>query len=191
VGFQSGNRNTTGSNSVFVGFQSGYDNLTGSNNTALGHEAGPTVDGLTNATAIGYQAKVSVSNALVLGGTGANAVSVGIGTATPTSPLTLAGTLAVPYLEASTNLTLSGQHQTVRRTGACSAITLPSPTGCRGRLYTLINSAQGGNVTLALGVTGNYPIQDDALNSAITSLASRQRLTVQSDGTQWIVISRD
>jgi hypothetical protein len=47
-------------------------------------------DGLSNATAVGAHAVVGQSNALVLGGTGKYAVKVGIGTATPSSILTIA-----------------------------------------------------------------------------------------------------
>ena len=63
-------------------------NTTGSNNTFIGYQAGPgTATQLTNATALGANALVSASNALVLGGTGANAVNVGIGTADPQAVL--------------------------------------------------------------------------------------------------------
>ena len=88
-GVQAGYNNTTGNNNLFSGYSSGSANLTGSNNYAYGYNAGPTVDGLTNAGAIGYQAGVGLSNALVLGGTGTNAVNVGIGTTTPHNTLDL------------------------------------------------------------------------------------------------------
>ena len=65
-------------------------NVTGAGNTFLGASSGPgTSTQLNNATAIGYRALVSASNALVLGGTGAYAVKVGIGTATPSNILTI------------------------------------------------------------------------------------------------------
>ena len=47
---------------------------------------------LTFATAIGSNAIVSESNAMVLGGTGSNAVKVGIGTAAPAYTLDVQGT---------------------------------------------------------------------------------------------------
>ena len=86
-GYGSGYSNTTGDNNVFTGFHSGYTNTTGSHNTALGASSGPSIPTLTNATAIGYQAQVSQNNSLVLGGTGGDAVSVGIGITAPLATL--------------------------------------------------------------------------------------------------------
>ena len=100
VGFNSGPSNTTGSQNVFMGTGAGFFTTTGrqnvfvggscgalntggSNNWGFGHNAGPIDFNLTNAGGIGYEAQVSRSNSLVLGGTGANAVNVGIGTTAP------------------------------------------------------------------------------------------------------------
>lgn len=86
--------NTTGVDNTASGNFSLYYNATGSNNTALGYNAGPGSgsSNLTNTTALGANAIVGASNALVLGGTGSNAVSVGIGTATPQATLDVHGT---------------------------------------------------------------------------------------------------
>ncbi len=97
--------NTTGSDNVAVGQNAGSAllanaNTTGSGNTFIGTRSGSGVAAqLTNATALGFEALVSASNALVLGGTGANAVSVGIGTETPQATLDVTsdgGTILVP-----------------------------------------------------------------------------------------------
>jgi hypothetical protein len=91
--------NTTGSSNTSIGSRAGdtdgaFANTTGSNNTFLGSQTGPATNTeLTNATAIGWNARVGESNALVLGGTGSDAIKVGIGTTTPGSSLTVAGTI--------------------------------------------------------------------------------------------------
>ncbi len=93
--------NTTGSDNVAVGQNAGSNllanaNTTGSGNTFIGTRSGSGVAAqLTNATALGFEALVSASNALVLGGTGANAVNVGIGTETPAQRLHVVGTVQI------------------------------------------------------------------------------------------------
>jgi hypothetical protein len=84
----------TGNNNTALGYLAGVTgtganaNVTGANNTFIGYQSGPgTATQLTNATAIGANALVSASNALVLGGTGGNAVNVGIGTQSPAARL--------------------------------------------------------------------------------------------------------
>jgi trimeric autotransporter adhesin len=75
--------NTTGGFNTAMGGSTGVVNTTGSYNTLIGYGADVTVNNLNKATAIGYNAKVGASNAMVLGGTGGDAVSVGIGTTSP------------------------------------------------------------------------------------------------------------
>ncbi len=71
--------NRTGNYNVSVGDHSGQLVTTTHNNTFVGAYADATDTLFTNATAIGYKAVVGASNTLILGGTGANAVNVGIG----------------------------------------------------------------------------------------------------------------
>ena len=91
IGHQAGVANATGNNNVAVGYQAGSTNTTGSNNTFLGYQANASSVALTNATAIGYTASVAASNTLILGGTGTNAVNVGIGLTTPSVKLQIDG----------------------------------------------------------------------------------------------------
>jgi hypothetical protein len=74
-----------GSVNVAVGYSAGANlNPASGGDNFIGGFAGPgTSSELFNATAIGYAATVSQSNTLILGGTGENSVTVGIGTATP------------------------------------------------------------------------------------------------------------
>jgi len=67
----------------------------------LGYYADVSSGNLTNATAIGANAVVAASNSLVLGGTGAYAVKVGIGTTIPQGALDVTsttGALIVPRM---------------------------------------------------------------------------------------------
>jgi hypothetical protein len=79
-----------GSSNTGVGVEALDYSNTGSELTCVGAYCGTATDGLRNATAIGAHAKVGASNSLVLGGTGAYAVRVGIGTTTPSSVFTIA-----------------------------------------------------------------------------------------------------
>lgn len=81
--------NTSGKSNSAFGLNAGTNNITGSNNTFIGPNTNLTGYALvvSNATAIGFNAKVGASNSLVLGGTGADAVKVGIGNTTPTNTL--------------------------------------------------------------------------------------------------------
>ena len=75
-----------GSENTAYGAGRGSNNaggITGSFNTFLRYSSGTFADPLTNASAIGAYALVGVNNAMILGGTGNYAVTVGIGTGTP------------------------------------------------------------------------------------------------------------
>jgi hypothetical protein len=92
IGYGSLYSNVVGTNKTAIGYQSGFNDSLGSGNTWIGYQADQGVartTALTNAAAIGYQAKANVSNSLILGGTGANTVSVGIGTASPNTSAVL------------------------------------------------------------------------------------------------------
>ena len=88
VGYNSLSAQTNGIQNTAVGYNAGQSpfgsDLRGYHNTYIGANAGPgSTSNLTEAAAIGYNATVNSSYALVLGGTGSDAVVVGIGTATP------------------------------------------------------------------------------------------------------------
>jgi hypothetical protein len=74
--------NVSGSYNTAIGGYAGQGVVTGSSNTFLGY--GTTgASTLTNAVAIGANSSVQESNAMILGGTGNSAVTVGIGTPSP------------------------------------------------------------------------------------------------------------
>jgi len=86
-GYQALINNITGSGNVGIGFNAGVLHDTYNTCILIGNSSDTNANNLTNAIAIGYQALVGASNCMVLGGTGANEVSVGIGITTPHAPL--------------------------------------------------------------------------------------------------------
>jgi hypothetical protein len=112
-GTDAGLNNTAGNFNAFFGTSAGYRNTTGAFNTIIGREANVAVGDLSNATALGARAVVACSNCLVLGGTGANAVNVGIGVSSPTARLEVNGEIkgtmvTTPVLNATTQYNLGG-----------------------------------------------------------------------------------
>jgi hypothetical protein len=98
--------NTTGSYNTANGYQTGYADGTLADNrsvidnymTFVGAYASrdssvASTSALNKATAIGYNSKVACSNCMALGGTGADAVNVGIGTTSPATTLDVNGTI--------------------------------------------------------------------------------------------------
>jgi hypothetical protein len=82
VGTSAMQSNETGNYNSALGFFALLNNIRGDKNTGVGWGADVLYDSLINATAIGFNAKVSTSNSLVLGGTGADVVNVAIGATT-------------------------------------------------------------------------------------------------------------
>ena len=78
---------STGVGNTALGSTAGNIITTGTNNTFLGFNADASSATVVNACAIGANSVVSASDAMVLGGTGANTVDVGIGVAAPLARL--------------------------------------------------------------------------------------------------------
>ncbi len=106
IGAAAGNANSSGGGNTFIGAATGQFNTNGTENTVLGFSANVS-NGVQKATAIGANALVTQSNSLVLGGVGANAVNVGIGTTAPTQPLDVIGKARVTDFQ-MTNGALNG-----------------------------------------------------------------------------------
>lgn len=110
----------------------------------------PSATVIEKSTAIGYNSRVGKSNALVLGGTGADAVSVGIGTISPNYPLEVVGTSGA--LIDSVTIDLKGFYGVATTSGDSSYINIQTSTfvgNKAGRFNTgLFNTGFG---TLAMG----------------------------------------
>lgn len=107
AGQGSGNDNTSGGHNTFMGTGAGNGNTTGGSNAALGASSGFLSGNLFNATVIGANAKSNASNTVILGGTGASAVNVGIGTTTPLADLHSVTTGYENVIFSTTNSALS------------------------------------------------------------------------------------
>jgi hypothetical protein len=171
--------NTSGSYNIGIGSGALATNTTGSNNIAIGHLADVAAGNLTNATAIGYNAKVAQSNSLVLGGTGADAVKVGIANPTPLSTVDINGTLGVKVKsgqEAGFNNPDNTASIWLYSTGT-GTIILPAAATCTNRLYIIVNQT---------GATRNISSYLSLTGAAQTTLANATSITIMSNGTNWL-----
>jgi trimeric autotransporter adhesin len=106
VGEAALNNVVSGTSNVALGDSAGV-HTTGTSNTLLGAQSDIPA-GVSNATAIGFGAVASQDHSLVLGGTGAQAVNVGIGTSSPRSQLEIDGPSGISFLSTSPTLTMTG-----------------------------------------------------------------------------------
>jgi hypothetical protein len=171
--------NTSGNNNIGIGSSALTTNTTGSNNIAIGNLANVSSANLTNATAIGYNAKVAQSNSLVLGGTGTDAVNVGIGTTTPLSTLDINGTLGVKVKSgqvAGTNAPDNTATIWLYSSGT-GVIIMPAASSCTNRMYIIVNQT---------GATRNTSSYRNLAGAGQNTLPTATSITIISDGTVWL-----
>lgn len=126
---------------------------------------------------------VSTSNGnitIVPNGTG----TVGIGTATPTSLLTVGGAVATPVTTKTASYTLVSSDSVVicNATGGAFTVTLPTAAGIAGRQYFVKRVNGGINAVTVAAATGETI---DGANS--TSLLTQYAVvSLVSDGTNWL-----
>jgi hypothetical protein len=110
---------------------------------------------------------------------------LGVKTNTPSSTLTVNGTLSLPIRTFTGNITLNESDYTVVKTGTGnSTVTLPDANGRAGRIYVI---KKGGNGSITISSNGGSI--DGATNLSNTTSGSRIGYIIQSDGTNWWIIS--
>ena len=96
--------NTLGAHNTAIGNGALGSNSSGSHNIAIGSDADVMSEDLTHAVAIGAHAKVETSYAMALGGTGEDALNVGIGVSAPQRTLHVNAVMRLePIPEAPSN----------------------------------------------------------------------------------------
>jgi hypothetical protein len=111
---------------------------------------------------------------------------VGIGSsAAPTSKLQVTGSVGMSITTTTSALTLDGTHYTViaNCAGGAIALTLPAASTCSGRLYYITKSDE---TTNALSFSIPLKLTE---STNVSSYNYTKRLTIQSDGANWRVIS--
>ncbi len=109
---------------------------------------------------------------------------LGVKTNTPASTLTSNGSFSLPIRTFNGNTTLNETDYTVVKNGTGNyTVTLPDADDCPGRIYVIKKSVNG---SLTINSNGG---QIDGSNNQSLSSASRISYTIQSDGTNWWIIS--
>ena len=201
-----------------VGYRAGISLTSGTDNVLIGNAAGSSEAGTSSNKLFIENTNANASNALIYGEFDTNILRVngtlqvnnpaGVnGYALPntrgtlgqilstngaggTSWSTLPVNTVMPYVTTGAavgNYIVSLTEYTIRVFNGVSQVTLPNAVVNLGKVYIIIGSNGIGSKILA---TSGGVIYDDVMGSTITTINSNERYTVQSDGTDWIVIGR-
>lgn len=121
---------------------------------------------------------------------------IGAGATAPHSTLQVAGSFALPIKSITADYTVTDLDYKilVRTTTGSTAITLPDPTTCKGRIYVIQNMVGNGvtlNYDVEIGGSTTITPNTQFLIGAYTAsfYQSGFAITLQSDGTVWIGIT--
>lgn len=111
--------------------------------------------------------------------------SFGVRTASPTSTMYVNGSFGAFYSAKTSTYTATSTDYTIDCTSGTFTVNLPASSGIAGRVYVIKNSGAG-----VITVDAN---SSETIDGATTySLASQYKyVTIQSDGTNWIVIANN
>jgi hypothetical protein len=102
-----------------------------------------------------------------------------------TGYIVIGNAVHMPYLAITGATTLSAIHYTVDCTGGPYNVTLPTAVGITGRIYNIKNSGTG---TITIATTSSQTIDGASTITMDGSVKRYQTITVQSNGSNWIII---
>ncbi|WP_412468552.1 hypothetical protein [Pedobacter sp. KLB.chiD] len=198
IGNAATSTSTSSSFNIMIGSGANVDTEGGSN-LALGTGANVSGTNLTNASAIGTGAQVTASNSLVLGqvaNSSANipVTKVGIGVTAPNSTLQINGSVSASIITVNASYSVTDNDFTIiikRIDSSPISITLPNATANKGRIYVLRYFSMGFSGYPTVNARGDFTSGVSGATTTVgTTGASNlsNALTVQSDGTEWLVI---
>lgn len=166
-GSGAGNANSSGQFNTFIGNDAGSVNTSGTNLVVIGKGANVATNNLNNAIAIGANSNVSGNNMMALGGTGTDAVKVGIGTGTPLNTLDVVGGVRIRNLSSvGTNMVAVNAAGDLQIASAGSFLTGSGTTGqvpyfasSSALLGSNIFRYDGSNVAINTNPAGSYLFQ--------------------------------
>lgn len=216
VGFAALRQNVSGTNNTALGFEA-LRGVLGTGNIGIGYQAGRLETGsnklyIENSNADANNALIygdfstapkvlrtngqfQIGNPTVTGyafptSRGTNTQFLQTDGAGATTWAAIPVNTALPYANtgASTGIySIALTQYTIRVYNGVSEVRLPTAVGNIGKIFIVIGSNGIGSKTFS---TSGGVIYDDVTNTNITVINPNERYTVQSDGTDWIVIGR-
>ena len=200
IGNQSLSVLTSGNANTVLGYQAANLNTDGSGHTSggtsvyLGDQARSSANGVANEIVIGSTAYGNGSNSVTLGNASITKTvlraNVGIGTTSPAYPLQVTGTTKTDgaifaVVSKSSNYTAAANDYLILVSGN-TTITLPAAASNTGRVY-VIKKVDSSSTTTIIDGNSSETIDGAATVNLTTQYSFRM---IQSDGTNWQIISR-